>query len=33
MDVQNILNHSSFIYKLTQETDDKQVPKYDSNKY
>ena len=32
MDIQNISNHSPFIYKPTQETDDKQVPKYDFNK-
>ena len=33
MDIQNISNHSSFIYKPTQEIDDKQVPKYDFNKW
>ena len=32
MDIQNISNHSSFIYKPTQEIDDKQVPKSDFNK-
>ena len=29
MDIQNISNHSPFIYKPTQEVYDKQVPKYD----
>ena len=33
MDIQNISNHSPFIYKPTPEIDDKQVPKYDFNKY
>ena len=33
MDIQNISNHYySFIYKPTQEINDKQVPKYDFNK-
>ena len=32
MDIQNISNHSPFIYKPTQETHDKQVPKYGFNK-
>ena len=32
MDIQNISNHSPFIYKPTQEIHDKQVPKYDFNK-
>ena len=31
MDMQNISNHSSFIYKPTQEIHDKQVQKYDLN--
>ena len=29
MDIQNISNHSPFIYKPTQEIHGKQVPKYD----
>ena len=33
MDIQNIANHSSFIYKPTQEIDHKHVQKYDFNKY
>ena len=32
MDIQNIANHSSFIYKPIHETDDKQVHKYAFNK-
>ena len=32
MNIQNISNHSSFIYKLTQDIDDKQVQKYDFDK-
>ena len=32
MDIQNISNHSPFVYKLTEEIHDKQVPKYDFNK-
>ena len=31
VDIQNISNHFSFIYKPTQEIDDKQVQKYDFN--
>ena len=29
MDIQNISDHSPFIYKPTQEIHDKQVPEYD----
>ena len=29
MDIQNISNYSTFIYKPTKEIHDKQVPKYD----
>ena len=32
MDIQNISNHSPFIYKPTQEIHDKQLPKYNFNK-
>ena len=32
MDIQNISNHSPFIYKPTQKIRDKQVPKYDNAK-
>ena len=32
MDIQNISDHSPFIYKPTQEIHDKQVPKDDFNK-
>ena len=32
MDIQNISNHSSFIYKPTQEIRENQVPKYHFNK-
>ena len=32
MDIQNISNHSPFIYKPTQEIHEEQLPKYDFNK-
>ena len=32
MDIRNMSNHSSFIYKPTQEIEDKELQKYDFNK-